>query len=78
MIVLKCRSNELEHVGHGHVSSNTHSMAHAEWTEETLKRLPVLAEKSRGVKPVVIVAPDGRVVVDDVIQTEYNRLVALC
>jgi hypothetical protein len=53
-------------------------MTHAEWAEETLKPLTVLAEKSRGVKLVVIGTPYGGVVVDDVIQAEYNGLVAPC
>lgn len=52
-------------------------MTHTEWAEETLKRLPVLVEKSRRVKLFVIGTPDGGVVVDDVIQAEYNGLIAL-
>lgn len=52
-------------------------MTHTEWTEETLKPLPVFAEESGGVKLVMVGTPDGRIMVDDVVQAEYNSLVAL-
>lgn len=77
VVVLESRSNELEHVGHGHVSSNAHSMTHTKWAEESLKRLPALVEKSRGVKLVVVSTPDGGVVMDDVVKAEYNGLIAM-
>lgn len=67
MIVLESRSQELEHVGHGHVSSNAHSMTHTEWAQEPFKSLTILVEESRGIKLVVVGTPDGRVVMDDVV-----------